>query len=277
MICSSSYAEHDADTNPGPFAGLYDDLPRDPVQLRKIVSRLIMHVSWAARYGIPPDTPMPRDTLPVADRLKLTQALSSRSLLKERAANQRSFGTCRDYALLLCSMFRHQLIPARVRCGFATYFAAGPYEDHWICEYWSDKAKRWIRADAQLDEVLRDHLSINFDCADLRDDVFVTAGQAWKLARSGKVSADGFGHADAKGWWFLRVNVHRDLLALTNQYMSRWDSWRLSTPASKVLSPVEMTSVDQLAEQSAAIDLNSGEFDRLKATASGCQIPPWQR
>src|SRR5207253_875968 len=133
-----------------------------------------------------------------------------------------------------------------------------------ICEYWSDKAKRWIQADAQLDDVHRDHLPINFDCTDLGDDAFIAAGQAWKLARSGKVSPDAFGHADARGFWFLRVNVHRDLLALTNQYMSRWDTWRLSTPASKVLSPAEMASADRLAEQSEAIDLNSGEFDRLK-------------
>jgi hypothetical protein len=122
VICSPFYAEQDAGTSPGQYADLYDDLPRDPSQLREIVSHLIIHVSQAASYDVPPDTPMSRDTLPVADRLKLTQVLSSGSLMKMRAADKRSFGTCRDYALLLCSMCRHQSIPARVRCGFATYF-----------------------------------------------------------------------------------------------------------------------------------------------------------
>jgi hypothetical protein len=275
MICSLPYVEQDSETSPGPYARLYDDLPRDPSQLREIVSRLIIHVSRTASYGVSPNTPMPRDTLPVADRLKLTQALSSGSLTKNRAADKRSFGTCRDYALLLCSMFRHQLIPARVRCGFATYFTTGHYEDHWICEYWSGNAMRWTRIDAQLDEVHRDHLSINFDCADLQGDAFVSAGQAWKLAGSGKVSPDAFGHGDSKGWWFLRINVHRDLLALTNQYVSRWDTWRLSTPRTKVLNSADFAFVDQLVEKSEAVDLGTGQFGLLKATASSCQIPPW--
>src|SRR5580704_7990388 len=80
---------------------------------------------------------------------------------------------------------------------------SGFYHDHWICEYWSEKA-RWTRVDAQLDEVHCDHLSRKFDCADLKHDAFVSAGQAWKLARNGRVSPDAFGHGDAKGWWFLR-------------------------------------------------------------------------
>jgi hypothetical protein len=276
VICSPSYAKQDPATSPGPYVGLYDDLPLDPSRFREIVSRLIIHVSWAASYGVPPNMPMPRGTLPVVDRLKLTQDLSSGSLLRERAANERSFGTCRDYALVLCSMLRHRSIPARVRCGFATYFPAGPYEDHWICEYWSGNAKRWTRLDAQLDDFHRDHLSISFDCADLTYDAFVSAGQAWKLARGGTVSAEAFGHGDSKGWWFLRINAYRDLLALTNQYMSRWDTWRLSTATTKILSPADMTAVDQLVEKSEAVDLKMDHFAVLEATASTCQIPPWE-
>jgi hypothetical protein len=276
VICSPHYTQQDAATSPGPYAALYDDLPRDPAQLRDIVSRLIVHVSRAASYGLPSGTPMSRDTLVVADRLKLTQALSCGSLLDHRAADKRSFGTCRDFALVLCSMLRHQSVPARIRCGFATYFTAGPYQDHWICEYWSASASRWIRLDAQLDAPQRDRLAITCDCGDLQDEAFVSAGQAWTLARSGRVSPEAFAHGDAGGWWFLRVNVHRDLFALTNQCMSRWDSWRLSTPATKALRPADMAAVDRLVAQSEAIDLATGQFGALKATAARCQVPPWQ-
>ena len=31
-----------------------------------------------------------------------------------------------------------------------------------------------------------------------------------------------FGHGDARGWWFLRVDLHRDLLALANRQISPW-------------------------------------------------------
>ena len=65
------YARQDAMTDPGMFAGLYEDLPADVSALRDVASQLILHVSWAERYGIPPDVPLPRDTQSVSDRLKL--------------------------------------------------------------------------------------------------------------------------------------------------------------------------------------------------------------
>jgi transglutaminase-like putative cysteine protease len=176
---------------------------------------------------------LPRETQSVADRLGLTQARFAGSLTAPRPPEKRTFGTCRDYALMLCSMLRARSIPARVRCGYATYFAAGPYEDHWVCEYWCAGETRWVRADAQLDQLQREHLGIRFDCADLPGDAFVTAGRAWRLATTGGAAPDMFGHGDAKGLWFLRVNIYRDLLALTNQHMSLWDTWRNATPPSK--------------------------------------------
>ena len=172
------YARQDALTDPGVLSTLYDDLPVGPSALREVVSQLITHVDWAARYGIPPNTAMPRDTQPVADRLKLIQSIYAGSLAAQRPPDKRTFGTCRDYSLMLCSMLRYRTIPARVRCGFATYFNAGPYEDHWICEYWSSEEKRWVRADGQLDQLHRDRLAIKFDCADLPSDAFVTGGEA---------------------------------------------------------------------------------------------------
>ena len=143
------YSRHDALTDPGVLAGLYDDLPDGLSALRDIVSYLIVHVSWAARYGISPDTPMPRDTQPVSDRLKLIQAMFPGPLGVDRSPEKRASGGCRDDSLMLCSILRQRSIPARVRCGFATYFGVGPFEDHWICECWSAEARRWIRVDAQ--------------------------------------------------------------------------------------------------------------------------------
>jgi hypothetical protein len=41
------YARQDAFTDPGAYAGLYDDLPKSPAELRDIVSQLIIHTAWA--------------------------------------------------------------------------------------------------------------------------------------------------------------------------------------------------------------------------------------
>ena len=93
------YAKQDAFTDPGAFTGLYDDLPKTPAELRDIVSGLILHVAWAARYGIASDVPMSRDTRPAHERLRLGQALAPGSLRANPPPEQRSFGTCRDDAL----------------------------------------------------------------------------------------------------------------------------------------------------------------------------------
>jgi transglutaminase-like putative cysteine protease len=269
------YAKQDALTDPGDLAALYDDLPDDPSALREVVSQLITHVAWAAHYGIPPGTAMPRDTQPVADRLKLIQSTCAGSLAVQRPPDKRTFGTCRDYALLLCSLLRHRAIPARVRCGFATYFSQRPYEDHWICEYWCAREQRWARADGQLDQLHRDRLSIRFDCADLPGGTFLAGGEAWTLARSGTVAAHEFGHGDATGLWFLRVNLNRDLLSLTNQQMSAWDTWRNATAAAKVVSDSDAVAADDMARAIAAAECDADGFNRLRALASNRQLPPW--
>lgn len=275
MSPSASYVRQDALTDPGALAGLFEGLPENPAALRELVSRLIVHVAWAANYGIPPDTPMPRETLPVAQRLALTLSALRAPLTTPRSPAQRTFGTCRDYALMLTAMLRQREIPARVRCGFATYFSSAPCEDHWICEYWSAAQARWVRADAQIDERLREQLDIAFNCADLPEQAFLAAWQAWQLARSGSVDADMFGHGNDRGWWFLQVNVHRDLLALTNQQTSAWDGWRNSTAACKILTPSAFAAVDRVAAASAAVD-NPDQVGILQELAAANQTPPWQ-
>ncbi|QCI64129.1 transglutaminase-like domain-containing protein [Phreatobacter stygius] len=270
------YAKQDHVTDPGGLAALYDDLPAEPGALRDIVSGLIIHVSWAAQYGISPDTAMPRETQSVADRLQLIQKNCPGPLAAERPAERRTFGTCRDYSLLLCSMLRQRSVPARVRCGFATYFSAGPYQDHWIVEYWIGLEQRWVRADAQLDQLHRDRLDITFDCADMPTGTFLDGVRAWTLVRAGAAAPDQFGHGDSNGLWFLRVNLQRDLLALTNQPMSAWDSWRNATSPSKGLSDKGLASADQLARAVEAAEGAADGIAGLRELAAMGQTPPWQ-
>ncbi|UGY15882.1 transglutaminase-like domain-containing protein [Bradyrhizobium septentrionale] len=275
MTIQAFYARQDLLTDPGELAGGYDDLPGTISGMREVVSGLIVHVAWAERYGIPPDVPMVRQTQPVADRLRLIQASFAGSLTVPRPPRRRTFGTCRDYALLLCSMLRNRSIPARVRCGFAAYLAADMYHDHWICEYWSPVDRRWVQVDAQLDQFQIDQSRIEFDCSDLPRDAFLTASQAWRLARSNAIAAESFGHEAATGLWFLRVNVYRDLLSLTNRQMSAWDSWRDAAPASKVLDVSTLAELDRLADMVTPFEGGSDQFAALDEAASRNVMPPW--
>ncbi|NEV02650.1 transglutaminase-like domain-containing protein [Bradyrhizobium uaiense] len=275
MTIQELYLRQDALTDPGALAGAYDDLPETVSGLCEVVSGLIVHVAWAERYGVPPDIPMVRQTRPVADRLKLIQEAFAGSLTAARAPRSRTFGTCRDYALLLCSMLRSRSIPARVRGGFATYIGDDIYHDHWICEYWSPGDKRWLQADAQLDAMQIDQLRIPFDSANLPREAFLTASQAWRLARCNAVAAGAFGHGASAGLWFLHVNVYRDLLSLTNRQISAWDSWRDAVPASKVLKVDVLAELDRLADLVTTFENGSHQFAVLDEAASRNLMPPW--
>ncbi|GIQ75306.1 transglutaminase-like domain-containing protein [Bradyrhizobium sp. RD5-C2] len=277
MTIQECYVRQDALTDPGELAGAYDDLPETVSGLCEVISGLIIHVALAERYGIPPDVSMVRQTQPVADRLKLIQASFAGSLTAARPPRSRTFGTCRDYALLLCSMLRSRSIPARVRCGFATYIGDDIYHDHWICEYWSPGDRRWLQADAQLDALQIEQLQIRFDGANLPRDAFLTASQAWRITRSNAVAAGAFGHGAARGLWFLHVNVYRDLLSLTNRQMSAWDSWRDAAPASKVLKVDALAELDRLADVVTAFEAGSDRFSALDEAASRNLVPPWSR
>jgi len=133
----------------------------------------------------------------------------------ERALSQRFVGSCRDYAILLCPMYRHIDIPVRVRCGFDRYFGIKKdfYDNHWIYEYWSGQ-NHWIIVDANVDDVVRSKQGITMDTLDSPSDFFITSARAWKLIRSGKVDPKKFGVLvleDINGLWFIRGSILHDL------------------------------------------------------------------
>jgi hypothetical protein len=86
-------------------------------------------------------------------------------------------GTCRDFALLLCSPLYSHDIAAQVRCGFANYLGS-PWEDHWVCEYWDEPVRTWLLSDAQMDSLVAVKCGIEFDPTDVPRHAFMTAGEA---------------------------------------------------------------------------------------------------
>ena len=232
------YATHGPLTEPGEFAGELAALPANLQANCRFIQRIVLHADWAAAYGVA-DAGLSRETMPVSERLKLA---------RHELPVRKTAGTCRDFALMLCSILRQRGTPARVRCGFATYFASNPFEDHWVCEYWNEAKGRWVLTDAQLDEVQRKHLRIDFDTADLPPGRFFNAGRAWSMWRTGEADETAFGHGEARGAWFLRVNLMRDQLSLQKRETSHWDDWRSLSVVDKVLSDKDLAECDRIAE-----------------------------
>lgn len=256
------WRSHNPMSDPGTGILGFDGLPPDVGALCRIVQGVLIHSDWIAAYGASEAgfRTVSRETLPLAVRLRQIAEADSRALALERAIDKRAVGTCRDYALMLCGMLRQQVVPARVRCGFASYFRKD-WEDHWICEYWQDG--RWKKADAQLDKVIAPRLDIDFDPADLPAGKFITAGEAWRRCRLGEADPAIFGHGEAAtGLWFVRVNVVRDHHSLNGRETSDWDTWRQAAAGHRLLSEAECRQADGLAAH-------------REAPIEAAPTPPW--
>jgi hypothetical protein len=243
------WRRHSPMTDPAGQSFLLDDLPLEIEALCAIAQGVLIHCDWLSAYGLPQADPSSwsRETLPLSRRLLQIVQPDPRPLAVRRPAAGRSIVTCRDFALTLCGMLRHQGVPARICCGFAAYLGGNLWEDHWICESWSSAQNRWRRIDPQLDEVLKKRLAIRFDATDAPANMFVTAGDAWRLCRKGQSNPDDFGHGANRGLWFVRVNVMRDHCALNDFEVSKWDSWRLASGAHRLVSDQDQETTDRVA------------------------------
>jgi Transglutaminase-like superfamily len=242
------WADHSRMTDPGEHAPLVADLRSGVGPLSKVVQGLLIHTDWLDAYPVDKGSfrTTTRETLPIADRLSQILEKSTFPLHVTHPPCDRSVGTCRDFSLMLCSLLRSHGVPARLRCGFASYFGE-TWEDHWVCEYWDGAAAMWRLGDAQLDKTLRGRLEIQFDPADVPRSAFLTAGEAWTEGRAGRLDPDRLGHGAVAGMWFVKVNVLRDHGALNGRETSPWDGWRDAPRAGRRLDAVEMPFLDRVA------------------------------
>lgn len=248
MTDTDLWVAHSHMSDPGRHAGVIAALPAGVAALNEITQGVLVHADWAKAYGLD-ETKLglaARKTLPIAARLDDILRRDSRPIHDWRPAEKRSPGTCRDFALALCSFLRCRNIPARVRCGFAAYFA-GEWEDHWVCEYWHAETQTWRLSDPQIDPMLRQRYQIEFDPADVPRQFFLTAGEAWLKCRGAGADPATFGHGSSTGWWFLKVNVLRDHCTLNGRETSAWDRWREAPHWTRSIPDGESQLLDSLA------------------------------
>jgi hypothetical protein len=255
-----------------------NDLPTDIPSLVRIVQGLIVHTFWAERYGLTLSEERKQDINLrfISKILGHVVELDNRPLIHARAFDKKFVGNCRDHSTLLCAILRHQGVSARARCGFGTYFTPDHYEDHWACEYWNMLQQRWVMVDAQLDQLQRETLNIQFDPLDVPPDQFITGGKAWQLCRSGAVNPDSFGILEWHGRWFVQGDLIRDFLALNKIELLPWDGWGLMAGPEDTVSESELTLLDRIAALTLEAD---GAFDDIRALyASDARLhtaPEW--
>ncbi|MGI8417732.1 MAG: transglutaminase-like domain-containing protein [Nakamurella sp.] len=202
---------------------LFAELPTDPGGICRLVQNLVVEPRDAIDAGAGADREAERNIRSAQALIDVVTGLDPGPLHLPRTLDKRVLGTCRHFAVLSCALLRVRGIPARARCGFATYFVEGKNVDHWIVEHWSASELRWVRIDAEV--VGRQVVD---DAADLTADQFLTGGEAWLRYRAGTADPDLFGVAGVDFAWGIgeiRGNAIRDLVSLCKIEMLPWDEW----------------------------------------------------
>jgi hypothetical protein len=119
-------------------------------------------------------------------------------------------------------------------------------------------------ADAQIDEVQRRQLPIDFDLLDVPRSRFLVAGDAWTRCRAGAADPEAFGLSLIKegGAWWVAGNLMRDAAALTNRELLPWDTWGAMPGPDDEIGDDLLSLFDHLAELTTAPDES---FDELQA------------
>jgi hypothetical protein len=271
------YAQSSFMTDPGLHANLFSELPDDLPALCEVVQGLLIHQYWAGAYGysIPEERVSEYQIRDVASKLDRIMELDDRPLLEPRPPERRLVGNCRDYSVLLVAMLRHKGISARIRCGFGAYFRPGWYEDHLICEVWTEDDQEWTFVDAQLDDVQRDALRIRFDPCDVPRDQFVPGGLAWQMCRRGEADPNSFGYGDTVGGLpNIRGNLVRDIAFLNKVEILGWDYWGLNKGDNSDLVQDDLALLDQAATLSLAGNDCFTELRSLYLRDMRLRVPP---
>ncbi len=286
-------------------------LTADSNAIYQVVQGLIVHDMWVGQYGEAyiKEHEYTQKFAYMEDLLDKALELDHSNLAIPRHPRNRVIACCREFATLMCALLRAKGIPARSRCGFATYLGwNGKYEDHWICEYWN--GERWVMADPQLDPFQQSSViswAMNvaqegsgllqriheFNPRDLTADEFITAGQAWKLCREGSADPERFGIGcpirpewgidSLYGLWFVRGQLLRDFAALnkveTVPYLVRickgldWKNWRLVGLKDHELTDEDLRLLDTIAELTLQVDINHYEICRLYKEILELKVP----
>jgi hypothetical protein len=263
------YRQHSQITDPGKQTDSYEDLPHDVSGLTRIVQNLVIppydallrnqyHINLEAidntRFGL----------LRIEDLLARIQQRHRASLTEARPPELRIGAICRNFAVLLVSMLRHQGIPARARVGFGSYFNDPYAADHRVAEYWNADQERWVLVDPMTDDVQRVARNLTFNPLDIGpDDPFLLAGTVWRRCRAGELDPQDFGDAvDDLGMPPIRYALLHDFAYLNKCEVLGNDDWGdLITKPETDLTDDDFTLLDQIASLTINVDK---QFDTLR-------------
>ena len=263
------YANHGKITDLGEQAACLEDALAEIPELVRLTQNLLIHSHIAEFvYGVKLSNQRKTEENNIRkpkNRLLRYQEIDTSPLATSRPYEKRVVGTCRDFAVVFTALLRQKGIPARARCGFATYFIK-PFEDHWVTEYWHAEQQRWVLVDPQIDQQQRAKMNIRHNTLDMSPEHFVNGAEAWQMCRSGEADPEDFGIFDMKGLWFVRGNLVRDYASINKMELLPWDIWGLIAGDDEDISETDLLFLDRIAELAAGGDQT---FDEMRSIYEG--------
>lgn len=264
----SYYTIHSKYSDPGSFAKFFNDLPSDVTAIASVVHGLVIHqdaTNSLYHFELSKDRELEANTRYIEQILEIIIKRNDSPLSITREPNSRFVGSCRDFALLTCSILRAKGIPARLRCGFATYFHDDWFPDHWVCEYWDLSSKAWRLVDSELGEEEKDYYHVDFDHINISRENFLVAGKVWLGAKNDQYNPDIYGvkAINIKGLWFIRADVYRDLASLNKIELLPWDYTKYYDQRISELSEIDLLLTDQIANIISQEDVNFTKTQQL--------------
>jgi formylglycine-generating enzyme len=179
------YLRYSMYTDPGEHACLYENLPDSLPELCSLIKSQFIH----------PFSELPeyRDRIPRERWNEMLKYPTVESILaglilynpggfvKDRKPQDKLVLGCREYAIILASVLKYRGIPARVRCGHATYLYPGFHVSHTICEVWNKKDNRWMIVDPGLNLI------------DFSREKFDFSTEAWLQMHNKEIDPDQYG------------------------------------------------------------------------------------
>lgn len=221
------YLEHDIMTKVKTMKSMVTDMPKDIKTIVAYVQNILLHQHWSKAYGLELSEERMKEPFirSFEEKLIFLNKLGFTHVSEQKANENKIISICRDFSIVATALCREAGIPARARCGFASYFEEGKYTDHWVLEYWDEEKKKWIMVDAQLDALQQKALKLPFDPLDVSEDYFITGPRAWLMCREGRFNPELFGIFEWWGYNYLRCNLILDVNSLLKVPMQPWDSW----------------------------------------------------
>ncbi|WP_395375210.1 transglutaminase domain-containing protein [Marinicella sp. W31] len=279
------YKQHTVVTNPGKYSEIFKGLNLSVKETVNLVGGISAHYQRDLTHTdivLSKERLKEVDTRFVENIIERVFELNQQPLTETRPMHERFMGTCRDGAVLVCSMLRSMGIAARMRYGFIHIYLdpKKPIAEHLLIEYWHPEKQQWMFCEPRMNQELMDRNGITgIESDNFPLEHFIFATDAWQEVRKNRRSAVKYSDLTFKesyGLWKIRNIMMYDMASLIGFEPLVWDIWGYMIRAKRGMEPKSFFQL-HLLDKLARLDLFDpeqwAEYMRLSQRKKDLKLP----